>query len=250
MTKWWEGPLVGFDWETTAADPLVARGVTATVVVDEPGKQPKSQDWLVAVDEPIPAEATAIHKVTTERSQAEGESLAKVVTEITGLLVAVWEDQIPVVAYNAPFDFTVLTEERRRCGLRAMTLDGRSTPILDPLILDRTKDKYRRGSRKLIDVCRHYGVRLDAESAHTSAADALAAVGVARCLGKRFQLGGSMPQLFNDQRTWYSLWAANFEIYLRQKARRDGASEQDLEQLVVDRQWPVRVVTDSDELPF
>jgi DNA polymerase-3 subunit epsilon len=243
MVAWWKGTLAGFDLETTAPNPLEARAVTASVVIDNPTspkEAPTVHSWLVAVDEPIPAAATEIHGVTTERAQAEGEPLAKVVTEISGLLAAVWLDGVPVVVYNAPYDFTVLGEERGRCGMRPLRLLPASTPILDPLVLDRKLDKYRRGSRQLGAVCKHYRVALD--NAHTSDADCLAAVQVARCLGEAYQpkLNVPMQQLYLQQQVWYVEWAEDYERYVQGLKRRDGEPQSAIDAVQVNRQWPAR----------
>ena len=46
-------------------------------------------------------------------------------------------------------------------------------PVLDPRVLDKHIDPYRRGGRKLTDLCAHYKVALD--GAHSADADAIAA---------------------------------------------------------------------------
>jgi DNA polymerase-3 subunit epsilon len=257
MTAWWRGPLAGLDFESTAPDPVVARAVTASLVIDVPlSEGPVTHNWLVAVDEPIPHEATygdgdkfSGHGVTTEHSQAEGEPLAKVITEISGMLAAVWEDQIPLVIYNAPYDLTLLNEERRRCGMNLLRFHGKTTPILDPLILDRTWDKYRKGSRKLGAVCAFYGVELTA--AHTSAADTLASIQVARCLGRTYPQKASGPlwQLYRDQQTWFALWAANYEMYVRRLKRQADEPLEAIAAVSIPREWPVQTVHLGEPVP-
>lgn len=232
MGQWWRGPMAALDFETTAPDPAVARAVSATVIIDR-GMVPECQSWLVAVDEEIPAEATAVHGITTEYARQYGEPAGKVVSEITGLLVALWDDLIPLVIFNAPYDLTVLDCERRRCGMAPLLrLRGEATPILDPLIMDRTLDKYRKGSRKLDAVSRHYGVDLIA--AHSSDADALAALQVARRMGLYYlelQLVG-LVELFYQQQRWYSGWAENFEAYKRR---------QQVDAVCIGREWPIQL---------
>lgn len=242
MTRWWDAPLAGLDFETSAADPSLARAVTATVLVDHPGQVVEPINWLVAVTEPIPAEATAVHGITTEHAQTNGEPLGKVISEISALLAALWHDQIPVVVYNAPYDFTVLNCERIRCNMEPLCLAENLTPIIDPLCIDKRMDRYRRGSRKLGAVCEHYGVKLD--NAHSSDADALAAVKLARRLGERYarDLAMSLRTLFHDQRTWYQIQAANLELYFRQKAECDGISRSEINAIHCERHWPVKPI--------
>ena len=67
---WHEGPLAGFDTETTGTDPETARIVTAAVIVH--GPEPVDARWLVNPGIDIPAEATAVHGISTETAQAQG----------------------------------------------------------------------------------------------------------------------------------------------------------------------------------
>ena len=62
--------------------------------------------------------------------------------------------------------------------LRQLTGDFTVTgPVYDPLVIDRAKDRYRKGKRNLTAMCDHYGVRID--NAHEATADATAAARVA-----------------------------------------------------------------------
>ena len=92
----------------------------------------------------------------------------------------------PLVVMNAPFDLTLLDRELRRH--RASTLDHwfetKPLRVLDPRVLDKHLDRYRKGRRTLTDLCAHYGVVL--EGAHDAAADALASMDVVRAVGRRF----------------------------------------------------------------
>lgn len=241
MTEWWRGQLAGFDTETGGPDPLDARLVTASVVFTEPDQESVCTDWLVAVDDPIPAEATEIHKVTTEHAQQHGQPLETVVAEVSGLLGALWSDGCPLIVFNAPYDLTLLNQERSRCGAGPLTFTESSTPILDPLVIDRAMDKYRKGSRKLPAVCKHYGVTLDA--AHTSAADSLAAVQVMRALVVAYPklAQTSLQHLYRLQAVWYASWADNYQNYLRNKMASEDANSQEILDTVIDHSWPVRI---------
>lgn len=173
---WWEGPLVGFDLETTGPDPETARIVTATVAVDGLTTEPIVVTWLVNPGVEIPAEATAVHGVTTEQAREHGQSAVAAVSRILEVLRA----QVhPLVAFNATFDFTVLDREARRHGFAPLD----PGVVVDPFVLDKHLDRYRKGKRTLGVMCEHYGVALT--NAHDATADALAAVGLVRELGRR-----------------------------------------------------------------
>ena len=196
---WHESIRAGFDLETTGRDPRTALIVTATLVmVDEQGRAASSAEWLVDPGVPIPAEAAEVHGVTTERAQAEG---------------------MPAVQ-----GVTVMDREARRHGLTPLE----ARPVIDPFVLDKQVDRFRKGKRTLSAVSEHYGVTL--ENAHTSAADALAAVQVADALAAQYeQLRVAPADLHERQVRWKAEQAESFEQYLRRKDP----------QATVSRHWPV-----------
>ncbi|MFI8828566.1 3'-5' exonuclease [Streptomyces sp. NPDC053431] len=231
----WHGePLVGFDLETTGTDPLEARIVTASIVGVHGGRVVRQRDWLADPGIRIPAQASAIHGISTERAAAEGRPVREVADEIAETLTGYWAQGVPVVAYNASFDLTLLTAELRRHGLPSLEerLGGRGMgPVVDPYTIDRAVDRYRRGKRTLEAVCAEYGVELTA--AHQAAADALAAVRVAIAIAERHASVAALDPaaLHERQIGWYREWAEDFQSFLRRKGDADA---------VVDPTWPVR----------
>ncbi|MEU3754563.1 3'-5' exonuclease [Streptomyces olivoreticuli] len=235
---WHQELLIGFDLETTGTDPAEARIVTAAVVETKGGEPIGRREWLADPGVPVPAEAAAVHGITTERA-ALGRPAREVVEEIAATLTAHWSAGAQVVAYNACFDLSLLAAELRRHGLSSLgerlgeEAAGRETgPVVDPYTMDRAVDRYRKGKRTLEAVCGEYGVVLD--GAHEAGADALAAVRVARAVAERYpHIAEASPwSLHGDQVRWYAEWATSFEKWLR----RQGNSE-----AVVDPHWPLRL---------
>ncbi|SEL71897.1 exonuclease domain-containing protein [Streptacidiphilus jiangxiensis] len=233
--SWLHDMLVGFDLETTGTEPAESRLVTAALLEVKEGEPVRRREWLADPGVAIPAEATAIHGITTQRAVTEGRPAADVVAEVAAALVAYWRADIPVVVYNAPFDLSLLAAELRRHDLPSLErqLGGVAVgPVVDPLVVDRAVDKYRKGSRSLENASALYGVRLD--DAHEAGADALAAVRVALALGERYgrQVGDLTPQELHEQQVgWHAEWAAGLQDWLRRK--KDPAA-------VVDGTWPLR----------
>ena len=214
--SWGDGPFCAFDLETTSVDPETTRIVTASVVTIV-GATPRVRSWLTDVDgEEIPAEATAVHGITTERARAHGTPAARAVKEIRDALASAMYDGIPLVIFNAPFDLTGLDRECRRHDIEPLGAARVPLRVIDPLVLDRAVDKYRKGSRKLVDIARHYGITLTEDEAHTSDGDCLATARVAWCLAKRTPVGRmDIDQLQMFQREAHARWADGFEDYLR-----------------------------------
>ncbi|MFE1550805.1 3'-5' exonuclease [Streptomyces sp. NPDC058718] len=231
----WHGePLVGFDLETTGTDPLEARIVTASIVGFHGGRVVRQRDWLADPGVRIPEQASAIHGISSERAASEGRPVREVADEIAETLTGYWNQGVPVVAYNASFDLTLLSAELRRHGLPSLSerLGGAGIgPVVDPYTIDRAVDRYRRGKRTLEAVCGEYGVVL--ETAHEAAADALAAVRVAVAIAERHpEVAGMNPaELHERQIVWYRAWAENFQAFLRRKGDTEA---------VVDPVWPLR----------
>lgn len=179
---WWTQRLVAFDLETTGVDPEEARIVTAAVAYVGGGEPTELRTWLADPGVEIPEEASAVHGITTEKAREEGRPLGEVVTDVLFALGG-RPPGAPIVIYNAPYDLTVLDREARRIeapGALA-TLEAR---VVDPLVIDKWLDRYRRGSRNLATACEHYG-RMAAlmtpilSDAHDAGADALAAARLA-----------------------------------------------------------------------
>ncbi|MEU6082636.1 3'-5' exonuclease [Streptomyces sp. NPDC047108] len=232
---WHRGLLIGFDLETTGTDPRDARIVTAAVVEMECGEPVRHREWLADPGVDIPEEAVAIHGVTNERAAAEGRPACEVVEEIAATLVGYWSTGVPVVAYNAAFDLTMLAAELRRHGLRSLPErlgGGEVGPIVDPYTIDRAVDRYRKGKRTLVATCGEYGVVLSA--AHQASADAIAAVRVACAVAERHARVAELEPwaLHRSQVSWYARWAASYQKWLRQRDP----------EAVVDGSWPLRVL--------
>lgn len=233
--QWAAGDLVGFDLETTGTDPLRARVVTAAVVREQPGGalHSASRTWLVDPGIAIPEAAAAVHGISTEHARAHGGDYAAGVGEIGDALAQAWSAGLPIVIFNAAYDLTLLEAELTRLGLTPLTARPgfAEALVIDPLVIDRAVDRYRRGKRTLGDMTAHYGVV--ATDAHSADGDAIATCRLARAIaGKYADVGGAEPAaLRSQQQVWAGEWATRFQAYLRSKGNPD---------TVIDGTWPVR----------
>ncbi|MGW1023494.1 exonuclease domain-containing protein [Streptomyces sp. NPDC002577] len=234
MTCWYEGPLVAFDTETTGVDVETDRIVSAAVVVqDAAGLRARVTRWLVNPGVPVPEAATAVHGLTEDHLQRNGRWPAPVMEELARALAEHVAAGRPLVVMNAPFDLTLLDRELRRHRASSLSHYLESSPlcVLDPRVLDKHLDRYRKGRRTLTDLCEHYGVVLD--GAHDAAADALAALDVVRAIGRRFaaRLERLSPaELHTLQAVWHAAQARGLQAWFA----RSGSQE------AVDPAWPLR----------
>lgn len=230
---WHRAPLVAFDLETTGVSPEHDRIVTAAVLHIHPSEQRvERHEWLINPGVPIPEQASAVHGITSEYAASYGREPAGALLEIAAHIGHAASTGTPVVAYNAPFDLTMLTAECARHGHPQPGIG----PVVDPLVIDRALDRYRRGSRRLTTVAEHYGIALSEAEAHGASADALAAARIAWRLAEAFpQLTeGDVSELHTQQADWHADWAQQFEQWL--------AHQPDRENETIPRDWPVRAV--------
>lgn len=219
---WHELPRAAFDLETTSANPREARIVSANIsIINGKAELMQSHNWLVNPGVPIPPETTEIHGISDSDVQANGCDPQEATREISELLSQLFQT-MPVIAFNAPYDFTVLHAEAQRHGVETIN----ASPVIDPLVLDRKLDRFRRGKRTLTVMSEFYNVPL--HNAHSADADALAAVGVADEIARRYPAEVQIdPLLLHSQQVqWHQEWAANFQDFLRRKnptARVDGS---------------------------
>ena len=210
----WAKRVAVFDLETTGLDLATARIVTACVVViDEHGQIASEElEWLANPGVPIPEQASNVHGVTDEIAASQGRPAQEVVSEILETLRGYFAEGIPVVAYNAPYDFTILKAEALRYSLNPLESPK---PVMDPLVLDKTFDKYRSGKRNLEVVAQLYGVSLS--DAHNATADAVAAGRVLQSLARKYsaQFPATAQELHDLQVGWSEALDSNYEEFRR-----------------------------------
>jgi len=233
MSSWIDGELVGFDLETTGVDPYTDAPVSFALVQYENGKpNPESWTGIINPGRLIPDTAIVVHGITNARAEAEGRELAEAVGEITSFLLGASKNGVPVVGMNVSYDLKMIDALNRRLFGHSLSDLGWDGPVFDILVIDRHCDKYRKGGRKLIDLCLHYGVSEDG-MLHNAAKDVEASVAVlleqCRCYTE-LQMGG-LTELYQSQQAWHREWAENFSKYLVSKGN-DPLSESELS-------WPL-----------
>lgn len=229
MDKLWYETLGVFDLETTGIDTDTSRIVSAYVGVVDADGAAKGVSWLADPGVEIPEQATAVHGISTERARTEGRDAAEVVAEIVAVLRSLLAQGVPVVIYNAAYDLTLLNRECLRYEIEPLV---DPSPIIDPLVIDRAMDRYRKGKRTLEFAAEFYGV--DLTDAHDAEADAVAAGRVAQAISQRYfeQLGHDVVALHALQVLWAAESAASFQDYMRRT--KDPA-------FVADGAWPERL---------
>lgn len=233
MNPWHKGRLLAFDVESTSPDPNYARIVTATLIELGPDGK-RVHEWLANPRVAIPSEATAIHGISTQHAATHGRPTDQVVFELLTLIGPALGRGIPVVAFNAAYDLTVLDRECRRHKVDTLSRRGDVVPVVDPHVIDKHVDRYRKGKRTLGVTCEHYGI--DLGDAHNATADALGAARLAWKLAQAYPvLQCPLDELHAQQVEWRAEQAEGLQAYFR---RKDPTA-------VVNGQWPVQDLPDG-----
>jgi DNA polymerase-3 subunit epsilon len=222
VDKLWYETLGVFDLETTGIDTDTSRIVSAYVGVLDGEGEARGVSWLADPGVEIPEQASAVHGITTERVRAEGREASEVIAEIVAVLRSLLAQNVPVVIYNAAYDLTLLNRECLRYGIEPLV---DPSPIIDPLVIDRAMDRYRKGKRTLEIAAEFYGVELT--DAHDAQADAVAAGRVAQAISQRYfeQLGHDVHALHALQVVWAAESAQSFQEYMRRTKDPDFVAE-------------------------
>jgi DNA polymerase III subunit epsilon len=229
MTKqWYELPLLSLDTETTGVDVFEDRVVTCNMTYDYGNGQPSyTADWMINPGIDIPEGASEVHGITTEIAKRDGGDPYTVLLNIAQHLKN-WDNLgFPVVIFNASFDASLLNSEFDRFDISRPCGWNR---VIDPLVLDKGLDPFRKGSRKLIDMARHYGIELSEEDAHNASFDSGASVQIARKIGEQWEIDVPVEEVHAKQIIWKKKQSAGFQKYLREK-------EQD-NTIVINDEWP------------
>lgn len=209
---WHHGPIAAFDLETTGVNPHTDRIVSYALLDDRGG----DLVGLVNPGVPIPEPAARVHGITDDQV-AEAPRSAEAVALLADRLRALIDAGIPLAAFNAPYDLTMVAAELTRAGLRPV--DWGRLVVIDPYVIDWGIERGSLGQRRLADVAEYYRVTLD--NAHDATADARAARDIAREIGSRHPHVGtlSLPELMAHQRVWFAERAEDWNAWAASAGR-------------------------------
>jgi DNA polymerase III subunit epsilon len=217
MSDWFSGEVLGFDFETTGVDRFDDVPVSYALVTMEKGEVAETKAGLIDPGRAIPAGATKVHGITTERAQAEGIPLKEAMALIADAVLSASQRGVPLVGMKLDYDLTILDTQMRRFSGDGLLERGWSGPVLDAVVLDRHFDRFRKGSRTLGALCETYGVNIG--NAHDASADAIASIRVLLALAMQHkELRDADPaDLHRAQIGWHREWAESYDDWRSMK---------------------------------
>lgn len=173
----------------------------------------------------IAQEAIDVHGFSNELLKDIGEKPEAAFTKIRDLFLE--HRHLKIVAFNMNYDLSILDAEMSRHGVSEtfgawFAAQGK---LVDGLVIDRHKDKYRKGKRNLEAQAKHYGVPFDGDDAHNARYDVEKTAQVTVKILEKFGTPTTAQQA-----QWQEAWRSNFESYLR---KTDPTA-------TVGRGWPIR----------
>ena len=229
-----------FDTETSGTSVENDRILTCyAAVMLADGSVERDWSWTIDPGIEVPEGAAAVHGMSTEWIRDNGRKDWNVaIQEIVRALYDAHVLKMPIVAFNLRFDYSILWHEYKRVGrgsggiLRTM-LD--EAVFYDPFVHDRLRgDKFRKGKRRLVDLCRVYGIEFNEDDAHEARYDVLKTGQLAiKLLAKEKSLDarGLMPLLAKAK--------ADHDASLEEYFKKSGKLTETGEPIRIDRGWPL-----------
>lgn len=223
--------LLGFDTETTGANIGKDAIASATLVLRNPALGHKGDTvstWLINPHQPMNPKASEVNGFTDEYLQKHGGEPAEEL-ELLALAVSTAQAKnIPLLAYNAPFDVAMLRHDLQRWELTSLdqrpacsisTLNNHDVLTVDPLVIDRAISK-RTGKRTLTVTSQFYGVEPIGDF-HDATADTVAALDLIEPMSQLYECVSSMTlaTIMEWQRSAYLQWRDSFNRWLQSHGR-------------------------------
>jgi len=214
-------PVAGYDCETTGTTVASDRIVSAAVVVRTADGATTTRTWLIDPGVEIPEQATAIHGISTEQVRAHGMRAVDALDQIASVLADNLASGVPLLIYNATFDLRILAAELTRHGLPGLDqrLGGPVKPVLDPLVIDRAADRFRKGGRRLPDLMEFYGLAPSLHL-HDAGDDVVNTIAVLDAILGAYP---TLPSNLDDLHEWQVAargdWAKNYNAWLARQGR-------------------------------
>lgn len=217
---WADRRIATFDVESTGVDIENDRILTASIIFVGGGKPTVSHSWLINPGVGIPEEAIEVHGITNEKARAEGKNPAEAIQQIKSMLQQATDEGMALVAYNARFDISILDREARRNNIEPLNEQALEC-VVDPFVLDKQLDPYRKGSRRLTSVCAHYGIEFNEDTAHDADVDSLNAARLAYRISKRYseEVNLSLSELSQRQTEWAREQAISLQKHFDEQGR-------------------------------
>ena len=229
--------LLVWDTETNGTSVENDRILTCyAAVMLADGSVERDWSWTIDPGVEVPDGAAAVHGMSTEWIREHGrKDAADAIVEIYNVLNDSVNQGLPIVAFNLRFDLSILHHELIRYDAFGVDWLLENGVFYDPFVHDRLRgDRYRKGKRRLVDLCGVYGIEFNEEEAHAAEYDVRKTGELAiKLLAKEKSLDarGLMPLLAKAK--------ADHDASLEEYFKKSGKLTESGEPIRIDRGWPL-----------
>jgi DNA polymerase III subunit epsilon len=214
---WPNRSFVAFDTETTGLDFENDRIIQAAIAVFVRGQQVWSFDWLLNTSVPSSPEALAVHKIDDQLRWDTGLDSKEVMLHLVAMFRRMTHYNSPIIAYNAPFDFTMLRKELTRFKI---SYDFKDLHVIDPLVIDRHFQKnvpiFTKPHMRQEQMAARYGIL---PPSHNALEDAICTgnIAVAQSLHHSGIRNVSPNELHRKQEVWFGQFKEKVNAFADKK---------------------------------
>jgi DNA polymerase III subunit epsilon len=215
--------LLGFDTETTGVQPGKDAIVSASLVLRDPKRGYEDDiigEWIINPHRPISSVAGRINGFTDAFLVENGAEPQEAIKKIAQVISNAQDKNIPLLAYNAPFDISMLNGDIERWCPSEYALNVPEMLVVDPLVIDRAIS-HRSGRRSLEYTTEYYGVVAHGDF-HNATADTVAALDLIKPITTLYPQVAhiKMDELMSWQRQAHEQWANSYQQWAKEHNRR------------------------------
>src|SRR5580693_3392847 len=108
MGNWATSEVLGFDFETTGVDRFNDVPVSYALVTVVAGDVVATEAGLIDPGREIPAGATEVHGISTERARDEGMPMRQAIDLVASAVISASRRGVPVAGMKLDYDLTIL----------------------------------------------------------------------------------------------------------------------------------------------
>lgn len=175
--------------------------------------------WTLNWGIDIPEEASKVNGLTREYLEKHGRTdTTQALREMYDVIFGAYT----IVAYNLPFDMSMLHSHWKEYSkfYREYVEKSRRKQFVDPLVIDKALDPFRKGKRTLMATAKHYGVKVDEDKLHDASYDVEVLMDVYKAVVNRYvAMGHDMSVIKSFQTTHKASQARGLQSYFRRQGR-------------------------------
>ncbi|MDA8195810.1 MAG: exonuclease domain-containing protein [Actinomycetota bacterium] len=204
-----------FDLETTGVDVTSDLPVSYSILTYLGSDLANQLYSVVYPGLDIPAEASAIHGISTDVALKVGSDLRDGLYQVVLSLLRASRDGWYVVGMNVAFDLSMVNFAAKKILGESLIDYGFNAPVIDTLVLDRYLEPYRKGRRNLDALCMRY--KVTGGGFHNALEDTKMTFGVLVAMLKEFPSAVDMLEAKSCTDTMKALhekWLTGYNDYL------------------------------------